>query len=168
MTEKLFLDTRPTLVIGSYFDQSDCLQIPHTNGEKYRSRGVVFCHFLHTNLQLHKYLYVTYQLHVPAVNVMFLTFVFDKTKISYFDHNFDFWPKFRFFWIKFWFLTKISIFDKISISDKNFDFWRKFRFLTKILIFDQNFDVWVKLRFLWKFGFLTKISIFVQNFDFWH
>jgi len=34
-------------------------------------------------------------------------------KISIFDQNFDFWPKFRF-------LTKIAI------SDQNFDFWSKF------------------------------------------
>ena len=81
------------------------------------------------------------------------------TKISIFDQNFDFWPKFRF-------LTKILIFDQ------NFDFWPKFQFLTKISIFVQNF--WSKFRFLTKifdfyqnFRFLPKLSIFDQDFDFW-
>ena len=65
------------------------------------------------------------------------------TKISVFDQNFRFWPKFPF-------LTKISIFDQ------NFSFWPKFLFLTKIAIFDQNLDFLPKLRFLNK------------NLDFWH
>ena len=69
-------------------------------------------------------------------------------QISIFDKNFYFWPKFLF-------LTKISIFEK-----KKYYFWPKFRFLTKISIFDQNFDVWPKFRFL------TKISIFNQHLIF--
>ena len=50
---------------------------------------------------------------------------FESTFLTIFllvNHNFDFWPKFRF-------LTKISMFDQ------NFDFSQKFRFLTKISIF---------------------------------
>ena len=69
-----------------------------------------------------------------------------------------------FFWTKFRFLTKISIFDQ------NFDFWPKFRFLTKISIFDQNFDFRSKKNF-----FLNKISTFNflaiflhQYWTFWH
>jgi len=73
------------------------------------------------------------------------------TKISVFDQNFDFWPKFRFL-NKISVLTKISTFDQISIFEQNFgfdqnfnfwpnfDFWPKFRFLTKIWIFDQHFQ----------------------------
>ena len=81
-------------------------------------------------------------------------------KISIFDQNFDFWPKFRF-------LTKISIFDQ------NFDFWPKFRFSIKISIFDQNFDFWSKFR-IWRIG---PFSVFLflllseewhtKTFDFW-
>jgi len=56
------------------------------------------------------------------------------TKISIFDQNFDFWPKFRF-------LIKILIFDQI------FDFRLEFLFLTKISIFDQNFDFWPNFWF---------------------
>ena len=52
-------------------------------------------------------------------------------KISIFDQNFHFWPKFPF-------LTKISIFDQ------NFNFQSKFQFLTKLSIFDLHFDFWPK------------------------
>ena len=49
------------------------------------------------------------------------------TKISFFDQNFNFWPKFQF-------LTKISIFHQNSIFDLNFNFWPKFgpKFLNSI------------------------------------
>jgi len=48
-----------------------------------------------------------------------------------------------YFWPKFLFLAKISIFDQ------NFHFWPKFPFLTKISIFDQNFHLWPKFLKLW-------------------
>ena len=71
------------------------------------------------------------------------------TKISIFDQNFDFWPKFRF-------LTKISIFDQ------NFDFREKFRLLRKISILDNNLDVCqTKISNFW-----PKFPIFDQNFHF--
>ena len=56
-------------------------------------------------------------------------------KISIFDQNFYFWPKF-------WCLTIISILTIISTFEQNFDFWPKFRFLIKILFVDpQNLTV---------------------------
>ena len=70
--------------------------------------------------------------------------VFIFQKISMFDQDSDFWPKWRF-------LTKIPIFDQ------NSDFWPKFGFLTKIWIFDQNLDFWTK------FGFLIEVYIFWNN-----
>jgi len=89
------------------------------------------------------------------------------TKISSFDQNLYFWPKFVlltkiftfdqnfYFWPKFLLLTKIFTFVQ------NFYFWPKFLLLTKIFTFDQNF------YFCPKFLLLTKIFTFVQNFYFW-
>ena len=82
------------------------------------------------------------------------------TKISIFDQNFDFRPKFRFllkiliFDQIFRFLTKILIFDKkLTIFDQNFDFWQK------MTIFEQNFDFKPNFYFWTQFRFLSKISI---------
>ena len=65
------------------------------------------------------------------------------TKISIFDQNFNFSPKFGF-------LTKISIFEQ------NFDLGPKFRFLTKSSIFDQNFNFYQNLNFWPKILFSIK------------
>jgi len=50
-------------------------------------------------------------------------------KISIFNQNFDFWPKFRF-------LAKFQFLRKISIFVHNFNFWPQFRFFPEISIFE--------------------------------
>ena len=82
------------------------------------------------------------------------------TKVSIFELNFDFSPKFR-VWSEIYFSPKFRFLTKIPRFDQNYDFWPIFRCLTKIMIFDQYFDVWPKL---W---FLTNMSMFDQNYDFW-
>jgi len=72
--------------------------------------------------------------------------------------NFHFRPKFRFlFSIKFWFLSKFSIFTQ------NVYFWPKFGFMDEILIFGQIFNFCL----LVEFWFLSKVQIFHSNFNFW-
>ena len=83
------------------------------------------------------------------------------TKISMFQQNFDFRPKFRLL-MKIWFLSlKFDFWSKFEFLIKNFDIWPKFRFLIKIKIF------WPKFRVLTKISILPNISIFGQNFNFW-
>ena len=72
------------------------------------------------------------------------------TKISIFDQNFDFWPKFRF-------LTKISIFVQ------NFDIWLKNRFLIKLFRVPKSTIVgpkfWLQIKNFSK-------NLFDQNYYF--
>ena len=59
------------------------------------------------------------------------------TKISSFDQNLEFWPKF-------------GVFTKISIFAQNFEFWPTFRVLTKVSCFDQKFQIAIFTGFCWK------------------
>ena len=80
-------------------------------------------------------------------------------------------PKFD-FWLKFQFLTQVSIFDS------NCNFWLKYQFLTQISIFDSNINFWLKLQFpifdqkdfySWlKFYFWLKYIDRWPKVDVWH
>jgi len=132
---------------------------------------------INTPLDIYKYIYKNATIYVQTFHFWaqsrFLTkFLFFGTKMSIFDQNIYFWPKFWFlinmsifdqnvdFWPKCWFWPKCQFLTKILIFDQNVDFSSTCRFLTKMLIFDQNADFWPKYRFF------TKMSIFDQNADF--
>ena len=69
--------------------------------------------------------------------------------------NFNFRPTF-------WFLVKIFEYNFELDFDQNFDFWVKFRFLTKLSIVDQTFRFLIKMSI-----FVQKFRFLIKNFDFW-
>jgi len=90
-------------------------------------------------------------INIFSISHFFFERILHLEKISNFDRDFKFWPKFQI-------LTNILIF---AINfDKNFEFRQKFRILTKISNFDKNFEFWQKFRIL------TKISDFDKYLDF--